>query len=86
MNFFWLLFQYLMTKTAAMHFGQGRDLHGHQAGAGGGGGAGSANGREVKPHQCQQCLKAFSSNHQVIEVETDFLGILKLSCIYLLLF
>ena len=55
-----------MTKTAAMHFGQGRDLHGHQGGAGGGGGgAGSANGREVKPHQCHQCLKAFSSNHQV---------------------
>ena len=56
-----------MTKTAAMHFGQGRDLHGHQGGAGvGGGGPGGANGREVKPHQCQQCLKAFSSNHQVI--------------------
>ena len=62
---FKISFQYLMTKTAAMHFGQGRDLHGHQAGAGGGAGSGSANGREVKPHQCQQCLKAFSSNHQV---------------------
>lgn len=22
---------------------------------------------EVKPHQCQQCLKAFSSNHQLVQ-------------------
>ena len=61
--FFWFLFQYLMTKTAAMHFGQGRDVHGHQGGGGALGAPG--NGREVKPHQCPHCLKAFSSNHQV---------------------
>ncbi|KAB7505842.1 Zinc finger protein [Armadillidium nasatum] len=22
---------------------------------------------EVKPHQCQQCLKSFSSNHQLVQ-------------------
>lgn len=24
-------------------------------------------GSEVKPHQCQQCLKSFSSNHQLVQ-------------------
>lgn len=24
-------------------------------------------GTEVKPHQCQQCLKSFSSNHQLVQ-------------------
>ena len=24
-------------------------------------------GAEVKPHQCQQCLKSFSSNHQLVQ-------------------
>lgn len=24
-------------------------------------------GNEVKPHQCQQCLKSFSSNHQLVQ-------------------
>ncbi|CAH2239404.1 jg22707 [Pararge aegeria aegeria] len=24
-------------------------------------------GGEVKPHQCQQCLKSFSSNHQLVQ-------------------
>ena len=39
----------------------------------GGGGSGGGNnsiggmGRDVKPHQCQQCLKAFSSNHQLVQ-------------------
>lgn len=23
-------------------------------------------GSDVKPHQCQQCLKSFSSNHQLV--------------------
>ena len=33
------------------------------------GGSGSSRGGagEVKPHQCQQCLKAFSSNHQLVQ-------------------
>ena len=22
---------------------------------------------KVKPHQCQQCLKSFSSNHQLVQ-------------------
>ncbi|GBP30085.1 Zinc finger protein 362 [Eumeta japonica] len=24
-------------------------------------------GGDVKPHQCQQCLKSFSSNHQLVQ-------------------
>lgn len=24
-------------------------------------------GGEIKPHQCQQCLKSFSSNHQLVQ-------------------
>lgn len=44
-------------------------------GSGVGGGANNANnlpailgtGNEVKPHQCQQCLKSFSSNHQLVQ-------------------
>jgi hypothetical protein len=39
-------------------------LNGAGSGGVGGGGGGGVGGREVKPHQCQQCLKAFSSNHQ----------------------
>ena len=82
------IFQYLMTKTAAMHLqGRGGELGAHHQGGlggmGGGGGSGtngslngglsggSGSGRggagEVKPHQCQQCLKAFSSNHQLVQ-------------------
>ena len=36
-------------------------------GGGGGGSGGGSVGRDVKPHQCQQCLKAFSSNHQLVQ-------------------
>lgn len=28
---------------------------------------GSVMGGEIKPHQCQQCLKSFSSNHQLVQ-------------------
>ncbi|KMQ96910.1 zinc finger protein squeeze-like isoform x2 protein [Lasius niger] len=28
---------------------------------------GMIGGNEVKPHQCQQCLKSFSSNHQLVQ-------------------
>lgn len=28
---------------------------------------GMITGNEVKPHQCQQCLKSFSSNHQLVQ-------------------
>lgn len=28
---------------------------------------GSGMGGEIKPHQCQQCLKSFSSNHQLVQ-------------------
>nr|CAD7425709.1 unnamed protein product [Timema monikensis] len=27
----------------------------------------AAHRTEVKPHQCQQCLKSFSSNHQLVQ-------------------
>lgn len=37
------------------------------AGVGVGGGLSSVMGAEVKPHQCQQCLKSFSSNHQLVQ-------------------
>lgn len=30
-------------------------------------GANCGNGNDVKPHQCQQCLKSFSSNHQLVQ-------------------
>lgn len=30
-------------------------------------GSGSGIGGEIKPHQCQQCLKSFSSNHQLVQ-------------------
>ena len=72
--------QYLMTKTAAMHFGGPTSAGGHHGGmggsgagssmgvsAGGSGSGGSTSGRDVKPHQCQQCLKTFSSNHQLVQ-------------------
>ena len=71
--------QYLMTKTAAMHFGgPASGHHGGMGGSGGGsmgvsaggsgsGGSTSGSGRDVKPHQCQQCLKTFSSNHQLVQ-------------------
>jgi len=70
--------EYLMTKTAAMHFG-GPSSGSHHSGMGGSGGGssmgvsggsgsgGSNSGRDVKPHQCQQCLKTFSSNHQLVQ-------------------
>merc|ERR1719300_1947219 len=32
-----------------------------------GGGGGSQTSPESKPHQCQHCLKAFSSNHQLVQ-------------------
>ena len=68
-----------MTKTAAMHFGgPASGHHGGMGGSGGGsmgvsaggsgsGGSTSGSGRDVKPHQCQQCLKTFSSNHQLVQ-------------------
>lgn len=28
---------------------------------------GMIGGGEIKPHQCQQCLKSFSSNHQLVQ-------------------
>jgi hypothetical protein len=40
-------------------------MHAREAVQAAGGGSG---GRpEIKPHQCQQCLKSFSSNHQLVQ-------------------
>lgn len=43
--------QAIFMHKSAMHL-QARDLGGRS---------------EVKPHQCQQCLKSFSSNHQLVQ-------------------
>lgn len=45
---------------SAMQMQHARDL---QRGVG----LGGAMGAEVKPHQCNQCLKSFSSNHQLVQ-------------------
>ena len=45
--------------------GQGAATNGQ--GVVGGGGAGGGANSESKPHQCQHCLKAFSSNHQLVQ-------------------
>ena len=48
--------------------GMGGSSSGSGMGVSGGGGSGSStSGRDVKPHQCQQCLKTFSSNHQLVQ-------------------
>ena len=76
-------FQYLMTKTAMHFHGRDFSAtSSHDVGvandgsaalgaagttSGGGGSGGGSVGRDVKPHQCQQCLKAFSSNHQLVQ-------------------
>ena len=87
-----------MTKTAAMHFGgpAAAASGGHHGGmggsrsgggmgemSGGGGSGGSNSGRDVKPHQCQQCLKTFSSNHQLVQHMYVFL---QLTAIHSVLF
>lgn len=74
--------QIFMHKSA-MQMQHARDLQRGvgSAGSGSGGsglaGIGASNlsglptvmgaGAEVKPHQCQQCLKSFSSNHQLVQ-------------------
>jgi uncharacterized Zn-finger protein len=49
---------------SAMQMQHARDMQrgGSALGAAAGMGVG-----EVKPHQCQQCLKSFSSNHQLVQ-------------------
>ncbi|XP_072155911.1 uncharacterized protein dati isoform X3 [Bemisia tabaci] len=56
--------RFLMQKSMLMQ--HGRDLH--RAGSVGGASSLSGGGLEItKPHQCQQCLKSFSSNHQLVQ-------------------
>ncbi|XP_049824673.1 histone-lysine N-methyltransferase PRDM9 isoform X4 [Aethina tumida] len=47
----WLLFNRIFMHKSAMQM-HARELTGRS---------------EVKPHQCQQCLKSFSSNHQLVQ-------------------
>jgi len=54
-----LRFQIFMHKSA-MQMQHARDIQRNSGQAPGMGG-------EVKPHQCQQCLKSFSSNHQLVQ-------------------
>lgn len=51
---------------SAMQMQHARDLQ-RGGGSGGVGGLPAVMGTEVKPHQCQQCLKSFSSNHQLVQ-------------------
>lgn len=78
-----LIKQQIFMHKSAMQMQHARDLQRGvgSAGSGSGGsglaGIGASNlsglptvmgaGAEVKPHQCQQCLKSFSSNHQLVQ-------------------
>nr|CAD7196764.1 unnamed protein product [Timema douglasi] len=43
----------------------------------------AAHRTEVKPHQCQQCLKSFSSNHQLVQHIRVHTGEKPYKCSYL---
>ncbi|XP_059609793.1 zinc finger and BTB domain-containing protein 24 [Phlebotomus argentipes] len=60
----WSTLQRIFMHKSAMQMQHARDL---QRGVGVSGLSGSGMGTEVKPHQCQQCLKSFSSNHQLVQ-------------------
>ena len=47
--------------------GSGHHGHGHGQLIRAGSSSGSESGALSKPHQCQQCLKSFSSNHQLVQ-------------------
>ncbi|XP_034951512.1 uncharacterized protein dati isoform X4 [Chelonus insularis] len=80
-RFFSQIFMHKSAMQSAMHardLGSG-GLGGRPGGVPGGlaglgvgvgvgvGPGGMITGNEVKPHQCQQCLKSFSSNHQLVQ-------------------
>ncbi|XP_037045534.1 uncharacterized protein LOC119080990 isoform X3 [Bradysia coprophila] len=60
----WHLFRCIFMHKSAMQMQHARDM---QRGVSSVGGNLSVMGAEVKPHQCQQCLKSFSSNHQLVQ-------------------
>jgi uncharacterized Zn-finger protein len=63
--------QQIFMHKSAMQIQQARDMHrsvgGGSVGGLGAAAAAAAMGAEIKPHQCQQCLKSFSSNHQLVQ-------------------
>ncbi|KAJ6641920.1 Zinc finger protein, partial [Pseudolycoriella hygida] len=60
----WSTLQRIFMHKSAMQMQHARDM---QRGVSSVGGNLSVMGAEVKPHQCQQCLKSFSSNHQLVQ-------------------
>lgn len=50
---------------SAMQMQHARDIQ--RSGGSTVGSIGSGINAEIKPHQCQQCLKSFSSNHQLVQ-------------------
>ncbi|XP_070501692.1 uncharacterized protein dati isoform X3 [Chironomus tepperi] len=55
----WSTLQRIFMHKSAMQMQHARDIQRS--------GAGSTGTSESKPHQCQQCLKSFSSNHQLVQ-------------------
>lgn len=55
-------FSQIFMHKSAMQMQHARDIQRNGPSA-----PGSGMGGEIKPHQCQQCLKSFSSNHQLVQ-------------------
>lgn len=58
----YFLFSQIFMHKSAMQMQHARDIQRNGPPAPGGG-----IGGDIKPHQCQQCLKSFSSNHQLVQ-------------------
>lgn len=57
-----IFFPQIFMHKSAMQMQHARDIQRNGPSA-----PGSGMGGEIKPHQCQQCLKSFSSNHQLVQ-------------------
>ncbi|CRL04996.1 CLUMA_CG018076, isoform A [Clunio marinus] len=58
----WSTLQRIFMHKSAMQMQHARDIQRNGPPA-----PGSGIGGDIKPHQCQQCLKSFSSNHQLVQ-------------------